>query len=235
MPGYEESAADWIRWARTEGHDVYWLYRDAFFELLPPAPATVLEIGCGEGRVSRDLADRGYEVTGLDVAPSLVAAAAEADPRSTFVVGNGASLPFDDGSFDVVVSYNSLTDVDDMPRVVAEAGRVLRHGGHFCVCVPHPFSDAGEFTGDEADAPFVVEGSYLVESSYELVRDRNGIVFRFDSRRYTLESYARALEAAGLAIEAVREPPFPGMEPHRRARIPVFLLWRATKQSGVRR
>ena len=227
--GYEDRADDWIRFARAEGHDAYWLYREKFFDILPMAPGRLLELGCGEGRVARDLADRGYEVTGLDVAPTLVDAARAEDPRSTFVVGDAAAAPFDDGSFDVVVSYNSLIDLRDMRRVVAEAGRVLRAGGHFCACVPHPFSDAGEFASDDPEAPFVVDGSYLAESDYELVSDRDGIRFRFACRRYPLESYARALEDAGLVIEALREPPLPGATQHRRTRIPLFLLWRATK------
>ena len=167
MPGYEDQAADWIRFARAEGHDSYWAYRDGFFELLPAAPALALEIGCGEGRVSRDLRVRGYEVTGLDVSPTLAGAAREADPGGTYVVGDAATLPFEDGAFDLVVSYNSLIDLDDMPGAVAEAGRVLRRGGAFCACVPHPFSDAGEFTSDGPDAAFVVAGSYLDESTYE--------------------------------------------------------------------
>jgi len=230
--GFEDRADDWIRFARTEGHDAYWRYRDAFFDLLPPPPARVLEIGCGEGRVARDLAMRGYAVTGLDLAPSLVAAATEADPRSTFVVGDAAALPFEGGAFDLVVSYNSLIDVEDMRAVVGEAARVLREGGHLCACVPHPFSEAGEFVGAEADAPFVVERSYLVESSYELVSDRDGIRFTFASHRYPLESYSRALEDAGLVIEALREPPLPGAGEHRRTRVPLFLLWRAAKRGG---
>jgi len=121
--GFEDRAADWIRFARAEGHDAYWAYRDAFFELLPPPPARALEVGCGEGRVTRDLRGRGYEVTGLDVAPTLVEAARDADPSGTYVVGDAAALPFDDASFDLVVSYNSLIDVDDMPAAVTEAGR----------------------------------------------------------------------------------------------------------------
>jgi hypothetical protein len=120
-----------------------------------------------------------------------------------------------------------------MRAAVAEAGRVLRDGGHFCACVPHPFSEAGEFTGADADAAFVVEGSYLAESAYELVSERNGIRFAFASHRYPLEAYSRALEDAGLAIEALREPPLPpGAGAHRRTRIPLFLLWRAAKRES---
>lgn len=227
--GFEDRAADWIRFARAEGHDAYWAYRDAFFDLLPPAPGRALEIGCGEGRVSRDLRSRGYDVTGLDVAPTLVDAARDVDPDGAYVLGDAAALPFDDGRFDLLVSYNSLIDVEDMPAAVAEAGRVLRPGGSFCACLPHPFSEAGEFESGADDAAFVVAGSYLVEKDYELVSDRNGIVFRFASRRFPLESYSRALEAAGLGIEALREPPLPGIESHRRARMPLFLLWRAVR------
>ena len=84
----------WIRFARAEGHDAYWAHRASFFELLRAAPAAVLEVGCGEGRVTRDLRARGYGITGLDVAPTLVEAARNADSS---VSGGGsratAALP----------------------------------------------------------------------------------------------------------------------------------------------
>ena len=227
--GFEDRAADWIRFARAERHDAYWAYRHAFFEiLLRPA---------GEG--ARDRVRRGPGLPRppfprirrhrADLAPTLVEAARDADPRGTYVVGDAAALPFDDGLFDLVVSYNSLIDVEDMPAAVAEAGRVLRPGGCFCGCVPHPFSEAGEFESGADDAAFVVQGSYLAEADYELLSDRNGIAFRFASRRFPLESYSRAHEAAGLAIEALREPPLPGVQSHRRMRMPLFLMWRAVK------
>ncbi len=46
--GFEERAQGWLAWARTPGHDAYWTYRDAFFDLVPAAGAATLEVGCGE-------------------------------------------------------------------------------------------------------------------------------------------------------------------------------------------
>jgi SAM-dependent methyltransferase len=76
---WEEQARDWVAWARRPDHDSYWRYRDGFFDLVPEPGKATLDLGCGEGRVSRDLAERGHNVTGVDVSPTLIAAAAEAD------------------------------------------------------------------------------------------------------------------------------------------------------------
>jgi len=135
-------------------------------------------------------------------------------------------LPFPAAAFDLVVAYNSLMDVDDMQLAVAEASRVLAPGGHFCACVTHPFRDAGAFESPEPGARFVVEGTYFDEGSYELTTHRDGLTFTFASRTYPLESYARALESAGLLVEALREPVG---ESDRDSRMPEFLMWRAVK------
>ena len=224
--GWEERATGWVAWARRRDHDSYWAFRDAFFELLPPPGRATLEVGCGEGRVCRDLRDRRHRVTGLDAAPTLVAAAQEADADGAYVVGAAERLPFADASFDLVAAYNSLMDVDDLPQAVTEAARVLEPGGRFCACVVHPFRDAGRFEHREDGAAFVVEGSYYEEGAYELTVDRDGLRFSFASRRYTLESYARALEDAGLLVEALREPV--GSDDRDR-RLPQFLLLRAVR------
>jgi hypothetical protein len=47
---WEWQAEDWARWARTPGHDSYWLFRDLFFDAIVPTPGRLtLEVGCGEG------------------------------------------------------------------------------------------------------------------------------------------------------------------------------------------
>lgn len=68
----------------------------------------------------------------------------------------------------------------------------------------------------------------LVEPDYELVSDRGGIVFR----GFPIESSSRALKTAGLAIEALREPPLPGVESYRRIRVPLLRWWRAVESAS---
>jgi ubiquinone/menaquinone biosynthesis C-methylase UbiE len=230
--GWEDRADAWVAWARKPSHDAYWHYRDAFFELLPPPEERrALEIGCGEGRVCRDLRARGYGIVGIDASPSLVGAAMDADSSGDYVVGTAEALPFAAARFDLVLAYNSLMDVDDMPRSVAEAARVLRPGGYFAACVVHPFLEAGEWTSQDDDASFVVERSYFTERWYEETFARDCLTFTFTSRSYPLEAYARALERAGFLLEALREPPAPPAERGRGrySRLPMFLMWRTRK------
>jgi SAM-dependent methyltransferase len=233
--GWESRADRWLEWARTPGFDDYWSFREAFFALVPAPAGRTLEVGCGEGRVSRDLGGRGHRVTGLDPSPTLLRAAAERDPAGEYVAGTAEALPFADVTFDLVVAYNVLMDVDDMPAAVREAARVLVPSGRFCVCVTHPLADAGTWAADDDDAPFVLGGSYLGAREYAETIELDGLTMTFDGTAYPLEDYAGALEAAGLLVEVIREPvPTAADRPGRRrwARVPMFLMLRAVKPAA---
>lgn len=232
---WSQEAENWVRWARTEGHDSYWDYRDAFFAIVPPPGPRTLEVGCGEGRVARDLAARGHNVTGIDASPKLTRYAHDAGAGGTYIVADAVSLPFPDASFDLAVAYNSLMDVDDMPAAVVETARVLRRGGRLCGCITHPINDAGKFLAREADAPFVISGDYLEPRIFDETFTRAGLFMRFRGMCYPLESYSRAFEGADLVIESLREPAAPAAtverDPaeHRWRRLPAFLLFRLLK------
>jgi len=203
---WEREARNWIAWARAPGHDSYWEHSGPpFFGLLPAAGRATLEVGCGEGRVARDLAARGHRVTGVDASPTLLAAAREADPAGRYVFADAAALPFDDATYDLVVAFNSLMDIEDMPRAVRESARVLAPGGRLCVCITDPLADAGRWERREADAPFVIEGSYFGRRRFEGTFERDGLVITFPGWCYPLEDYFRALEEAGLIVDAMRE------------------------------
>jgi SAM-dependent methyltransferase len=229
---WDSDARDWLRWARAPGHDAYWHYRDFFFDQLVPRPGRcTVEIGCGEGRVTRDLIERGHRVVGVDTSPALLGYARQDAMSVGFVRADGASLPLVDGSFDLAVAYNSLQVVADMAGTVSEAARVLGTGGHFCLCVSHPITDVGRFADDSAKAPFIVRDDYFANRRVDDSVERGGLKMRFRGWTHSLQDYALALEQAGLKLEAVREPrPADGAPSYERwQRVPMFLMARSVK------
>lgn len=109
---------------------------DYFRRQLPtPQGLRVLDVGCGGGYLSEQLAELGCEVTGVDASvPSLEAArrhAASQGLRIDYREGRAEALPFADASFDVVCCCDVLEHVDDVGAVIAEIARVLKPGGLF--------------------------------------------------------------------------------------------------------
>ncbi|MGC8476508.1 MAG: class I SAM-dependent methyltransferase [Acetobacteraceae bacterium] len=109
----------------------------ALCRLLDPQPdEAVLDIGCGIGGPARWIAARtGCRVTGVDLTPEFVAAAAAlaaATGQSAalrFLEGSALALPLPDGTFERAYSQNVVMNIADKPAVYAEARRVLRPGG----------------------------------------------------------------------------------------------------------
>lgn len=222
---WEANAQDWIAWARTPMHDVYeQFHRDALFRLLPSPVGRTLDLGCGEGRVARDLEAAGHRVVGIDRSSTLAAAAVTHPQRTTVALGDAAQLPVATATIDLVVAFMSLQDIDRPAEALAEVARVLVPGGQAVVAVVHPLNGSGAFAGPRSvpEAPFVIDGSYLAPRRYADDVDRNGLRMRFVSDHRSLEDWSRLIEAAGLTIEAVREvgSPNPADRWHR---VPLFL------------
>jgi ubiquinone/menaquinone biosynthesis C-methylase UbiE len=117
--------------------------RETYLTLLDiTAGERVLDVGCGSGAVTRDIArrvgERGLAV-GLDPSPELLAVArglaegAGLGDRAEFREGNALRLPFPDGSFDVVVCATVLSHVPEGEAAIPELARVLRPGGRLGV------------------------------------------------------------------------------------------------------
>jgi SAM-dependent methyltransferase len=105
---------------------------EAALERLPAAPGQVLDLGTGTGKAARAVAQRfsEAEVVGLDLSPAMIDQARrllpdELEGRVRFEVGDASELPFDDGSFDLVVLMNMIPFFEELARVTAPGGRVL--------------------------------------------------------------------------------------------------------------
>jgi ArsR family transcriptional regulator len=95
-------------------------------------PGDVLDIASGDGVLAELLAPHSHRYVCIDTSARVVAAAAERLRRFANVEvreGDMHALPFDDGSFDLVVLMHALTYASKPAQAVAEAARVLRRGG----------------------------------------------------------------------------------------------------------
>jgi len=113
----------------------------------------VLDIGCGTGRFTVPMAEKGAEVSGLDISQPMLDVAsrklAERGLNADLREGDMAHLPFPDSSFDTVTSMLALMHVplEDRPAVFGEVARVLRPGGRMLLGVKNSVFEE-MFTGD---------------------------------------------------------------------------------------
>jgi SAM-dependent methyltransferase len=142
------------------------------------------------------------EVVGVDPAPGLIARARElaADLTNvTFAVGDGRTVPFDDGSFDVVVFHTVLCHVPEPERALSEAHRLLRPGGWLAVFDgDYVTISCSGADGDplqacvDACAEFLIHDRWLARRLPRLVRDAG-----FVDPKLCGHSYVEAPHAGG--------------------------------------
>jgi SAM-dependent methyltransferase len=235
---WEAEARRWIAWARKPGHDSYWrFHRDVFLAGLPPPPGRVVDLGCGEGRLPRDLGRLGYTVIGIDPSTTLIEAARDADPDGDYRIAGAEAVPLPDSSADLVTAFMSPQDIDDLDGAMREAFRLLVPGGRLRIAAVHPINSAGGFAGATTtrnaralDASFEITESYFEERRYRDDIERDGLPMAFTSVHRSLEALADSILRAGLLIDHVVEVPDSTAPPGSRwQRIPLFIHLGAVK------
>lgn len=110
--------------------------RETTLRLLGDGPGRLLDVGCGTGAHTAALVDHGWDAMGVDISEDQLRLARE---RGLEVVqADAAELPFEEATFDAVVSMWTHTDVEDFAALVQEVARVLRPGGPFVYVGAHP-------------------------------------------------------------------------------------------------
>jgi trans-aconitate methyltransferase len=159
--------------------------------LAPAAGERILDLGCGDGQLSRRIAETGATVVGLDSSPQMAAAARALGIDVT--VGSAEELPFEAGSFDAVFSNAVLHWVRNHDAMLNGIKRVLNPGGRFV-------AELGGF-GNIA-AIRIAMRSALESFGFDGGKD--------DVNYYpTPEIYARRLESHGFTVERMALIPRP--------------------------
>jgi SAM-dependent methyltransferase len=193
---YDAMAADYVA---HEGNPYSALYEQPNLRaMVPSAPGLrVLDAGCGAGRNAVWLVSQGADVVGLDASAELLRLARERLPSATFLLGDLADpLPFDDGSFDVVVASLVMHYLRDWVPTLRELRRVLSPGGEMVLSTHHPAMDVElSASGDYFATELLCDRWLVAGSEYDV---------RFWHR--PLSRMFREIAEAGWRIDELSEP-----------------------------
>jgi trans-aconitate methyltransferase len=163
-------------------HSFVWRYGASLLELLAPQPGErILDVGCGTGQLTAEIARCGAEVVGLDQSTDMLADALQNYPDLNFVLGDAARFDFPE-PFDAVFSNAALHWVKDADGAAASVARALRSGGRFVA----EFGGKGNIAKVQAALRAVVGPSadeqspwyYPSIGEYAQVLERNGLEVR---------------------------------------------------------
>jgi ubiquinone/menaquinone biosynthesis C-methylase UbiE len=239
-------ADDWVAHADTNDYRNHYLMPRLLAMVGDVAGRAVLDLGCGEGGYARQLAGRSARVTGVDGSERLIEVARQRarDERLDvrFVCANASALDmFEAAAFDLVVAPMSLMDVEDYPRAIREAHRLLRPAGALVMSIMHPCFSAptSEWIRESTGALRY----FAVDRYFDRVAWDDHVTPAFHApvvrRHRPLEDYVMAPLECGFLLRELREPSVTGDELklsprfQRLARIPYFLFLRWQKPSAA--
>ena len=204
-----EKHAQWWQEGFTEGAD-----EEYTEQILPLASALlegyneVLDLGAGEGQISRLVATQGSQVVGVDPSNAQMSEAQRRGGSPTYLRSLADGLPFADQSFDAVVACLVFEHILSVDEAIAEVARVLRPGGRFLFFLNHPLiqtPDSGWVDDQIMEPPeqYWRIGAYLGES-IEMEEVDKDVFLPYVHR--PLSRYVNALAEAGLMLQRMHEP-----------------------------
>ncbi|MBI4767134.1 MAG: class I SAM-dependent methyltransferase [Deltaproteobacteria bacterium] len=195
-PGYQtlETIVGYDRWAPTYdngSNPLIAVEQQVMLDLIGNVSGQkILDLGCGTGRYSALLADKGASIVGIDPSTEMVAQARDkVSSLSSVSISHGTidDMRFEDGSFDVVVSALVASHLPDLDPFLREVTRVLKSCGRFFLSDIHPY--------------WAVSGHDYVEFF-----DPTGQEYRIPQHSHLIEEYWVLFKELGLRLEELREP-----------------------------
>jgi len=188
-------ADKWDSSLYDDRHSFVWKKVGDLIDVLDPKRGErILDLGCGTGHLTAQIAARGAVVTGLDSSVSMTAQARQNYPKLTFVLGDASDFRFDE-PFDAVFSNAALHWIKDDPDApIACAFRALRNGGRF----------VGELGGHACVGAITVALVATLER-----RGVNDAASRIPWYFPTAEDYEMRLRRAGFVPQSVQLIPRP--------------------------
>lgn len=168
----------------------------------------ILDIGCGVGRLTKDLVGRGDHVIGIDPSPvSASIAAAHAGSHAHIINSSiGEYVTDQAGAFDVCVASMVMQDVVDVDEFLMNARDALVDNGRLVACITHPFFWPAYWKYDQS-AWFQYSKELFIKSQFRTSKTDYPIDTLHVHR--PLQQYVDALSRAGFRLRRLVEPVMP--------------------------
>lgn len=210
----------------------------------------ILDVACGQGIFSREIAKKGAEVCGVDISSELIDIAKK--DKSVNVIYEVASAEKLDNlksdSFDAAICVLALQNIRDTSSALAEVSRVLKQGSRFVVVLNHPCFRVPKRSGWDFDDKKVVQyrrvEGYLSEAMIEIDMEpgKGGYGAKTVSFHRPLQLYFKQLQKQGFLVRRLEEwesnkkseaGPRQKAEDLARKEIPLFMVIEAIKAGSV--
>ncbi|HLI07961.1 MAG TPA: methyltransferase domain-containing protein [Ktedonobacteraceae bacterium] len=242
---YDE-IADWYNESMQDGSLLAYLelFLPHLFALMGDVPGLrICDLACGQGYLSRKLAERGAQVVGIDLSANMLAyarVAEEYEPSGIIYIQDDArTLDTQvDASFDGVLCNLALMDIPDLYATFQSIYRILRHQGWFVFSILHPCY-LTSYTGwiGETDGRLSRKVRGYFEEGFRLPDNPSKVRSKVGAYYRTLSTYLNTLLDTGFTLERLIEPQAPpDVDPRFRGyrEIPSALMVRGRKMASYR-